>query len=193
MKSLYAALLALLCGCSSLRESAHGATALDAASTAIGIGSGAAVEVNPLIGSPAAFAGIMLARVIGVEIADGMDEPARTQTLAGLNSIWWGAGVSNVLIILAASSPVGWAFGAMAGLGWWASTENQRLFAQACAQERERLGNAKLVCIYRQPGHRLNLLAILTTDPPPMRRPPCHIATRTTTMAEPSIPRVGLE
>ena len=98
MKALCAVLLCLLCGCSSLRESAHGATALDAASTAIGIGSGAAVEVNPLIGSPAAFAGIILARLIGVEVADGMDEPARTQTLAGLNSIWWGVGISNVLI-----------------------------------------------------------------------------------------------
>jgi hypothetical protein len=93
MKSVCAVLLALLCGCSSLRDSAHGATALDAATTAAGVASGAAVEVNPLIGSPAAFAGIMLARVIGVEVADGMDEPARTQTLAGLNSIWWGVGI----------------------------------------------------------------------------------------------------
>jgi len=55
MRALTLALLILLTGCSSLRESAHGATALDAASTAIGIGSGAAVEVNPLIASPLAF------------------------------------------------------------------------------------------------------------------------------------------
>lgn len=150
MKSVCAVLLALLCGCSSLRESAHGATALDAASTAIGIGSGAAVEVNPLIGSPAAFAGIMLARVIGVEIADGMDEPARTQTLAGLNSIWWGVGISNVLILISASNPVGLVSGAMAGLGWWASTADQRAFAEVCA--RERLSNPRLICTYTTPA-----------------------------------------
>ena len=68
MKSLCAVLLALLCGCSSLRDSAHGATALDAVTTAAGVASGTAVEVNPLIGSPAAFAGIMLARVIGCQL-----------------------------------------------------------------------------------------------------------------------------
>ena len=37
--------------------------ALSAATTAIGVGSGVAVEVNPLVTSPAAFAGLMLARV----------------------------------------------------------------------------------------------------------------------------------
>ena len=141
-----------LCGCTSLRESAHGATAFDATTTAIGVGSGIAVEANPLIVSPLAFAGVMLARVVGVEVVNQWDEPQRTQSLSVLNSVWWGVGISNALIILAASNPVGWAFGAMAGLGWWASTENQRLFAQACAQERERLGNAKLVCIYRPPA-----------------------------------------
>ena len=150
MKALCAVLLCLLCGCSSLRESAHGATALDAATTAAGVASGAAVEVNPLIGSPAAFAGIMLARVIGVEVADGMDEPARTQTLAGLNSIWWGVGISNVLILISASNPLGFIAGAMVGLGWWQSTADQRAFAEVCA--RERLSNPRLKCTYTTPA-----------------------------------------
>ena len=146
MKTLCAVLLALLCGCSSLRDSAHGATALDAATTAAGVASGAAVEVNPLIGSPAAFAGIMLARVIGVEMADSMDEPARTQTLAGLNSIWWGVGISNVVVLIAASNPVGLAAGAMVGLGLWKSTEMQREFSSLCASER--LANPRLQCTF---------------------------------------------
>jgi hypothetical protein len=150
MRALTLALLILLTGCSSLRESAHGATALDAASTAIGIGSGAAVEVNPLIASPLAFGAVMLARVIGVEVADGMDEPARTQTLAGLNSIWWGVGISNVVVLIAASNPVGLVAGAMAGLGWWASTADQRAFAEVCA--RERLSNPRLICTYTTPA-----------------------------------------
>lgn len=148
-----AAALILACalastGCTSLRESAHGATAMDAASTIAGITSGAAIEANPLIASPAVFAGLMLARVVGVELADKLDEPQRTQTLSGLNSIWWGVGISNVLVILAASNPVGLAFGAMAGLGWRHSTEHQRQFAEVCAMERIRLNNPALKCVF---------------------------------------------
>lgn len=139
-----------LCGCTSLRESAHGATAVDGVTTVAGVASGVAVEANPLIGSPMAFAGVMLARVIGVELADKLDEPQRTQTLAGLNSVWWGVGVSNVLILISASNPVGLAAGAMAGLGWWASTGDQRAFAEICARERQ--VNPRLKCIYTTPA-----------------------------------------
>jgi len=150
MKAILLALLIALSGCGTVREQAHQATALDAATTAAGVASGAAIEANPLIGSPAAFAGIMLARVIGVEVADGMDEPARTQTLAGLNSIWWGVGISNVLILITAANPVGLMAGAMAGLGWWVSTADQRAFAEVCA--RERLSNPRLICTYTTPA-----------------------------------------
>lgn len=148
MKALAALVLCLLCGCSSLRESAHGATAIDAATTAIGVGSGIAVEANPLIGSPIAFAGVMLARVVGVEVVNQWDEPQRTQALSGMNAIGWGIGISNLAILLAASNPVGLAFGAMAGLGLWASTENQRLFAEACAAERIRVANPAMKCLF---------------------------------------------
>ena len=144
-------LLALvLSGCSSLRESAHGATALDAASTIVGVGSGAAVEANPLIGTPAVFAGLMLARVIGVEMADQMPEPQRTRLLTGWSSIWWGAGVSNLLILVAAANPVGLAAGAMVGLGLWKSTEHQREFATLCATLRAEVPELK--CTYTTPG-----------------------------------------
>jgi len=148
MKALAVVLLALLTGCSSLRESAHGATVLDAATTAVGVGTGVAVEANPLIGSPMAFGAVLVARVVGVEVVNQWDEPQRTQALSGLNSLWWGVGISDVLIILAASNPVGLAFGAMAGLGWWASTADQRLFAEACAAEKQRLNNPSLKCIF---------------------------------------------
>lgn len=142
--------LAMLAGCTSLRESAHRATALDAATTAAGVASGVVVEANPLIGSPMAFAGVMLARVIGVELADKLDEPQRTQTLAGLNSVWWGVGVSNVLILITAANPVGLMAGAMAGVGWWASTGDQRAFAEICA--REKALNPRLVCTFTAPA-----------------------------------------
>lgn len=137
MKALAALLIALLAGCSSLRESAHTATAVDAATTAVGVGSGVAVEANPLIGSPAAFAGLMLARVVGVEIANQLPEPQRTEVLTGWSSIWWGAGVSNLVVLLAASNPVGLAAGAMFAAGWWQSTAMEREFAAICAAERK--------------------------------------------------------
>lgn len=137
-------------GCTSLRESAHGATALDAASTIAGITSGAAIEANPLIASPAMFAGLMVARVVGVEMAEQLPEPARTRLLTGWSSIWWGAGISNVLVLIAASNPVGLAAGAMVGLGLWKSTEYQRQFAEVCA--RERVANPRLVCTFTPPA-----------------------------------------
>lgn len=137
MKAILLAMLIALAGCGTVREQAHTATALDAATTAAGVLSNAAVEANPLIGSPGAFAGLMLARVVGVEIANQMPEPQRTEVLTGWSSIWWGAGVSNLVVLLAASNPVGLAAGAMFAAGWWQSKEMERQFAAICAAERK--------------------------------------------------------
>ena len=137
MKAILLALLIALAGCGTVREQAHTATALDAATTAAGVLSGSAIEANPLIGSPAAFAGLMLARTVGVEIANQMPEPQRTELLTGWSSIWWGAGISNVLVLLAAPGPVGIVTGAMFAAGWWQSKEMEREFAAICAAERK--------------------------------------------------------
>jgi len=146
MKTLLLSLAILLAGCANLRDSTHAATALDATTTAIGVSSGLAVEANPLISSPAMFAGLMLTRVLATEYVDTLPEPARTTYLSGMSSVWLGAGISNVMILLLASNPIGLAFGAMAGLGWWASTEQQRTFAEICAHEMRI--NPALVCTY---------------------------------------------
>lgn len=139
-----------LCGCTSLRESAHSAIAFDGALTAAGVGSGVAVEANPLIGSPLAFGGLLVARFVGVEMANQLDEPARTNSLAGINSMTWGVVVSNALIIVAGINPLGLIAGGMVGLGWWKSTEYQRQFAEVCARERQ--VNPRLKCIYTTPA-----------------------------------------
>lgn len=149
-QALLLALLIALSGCGTVREQAHQATALDAATTAAGVLGGSAIEANPLIGSPAAFAGLMLARVVGVEIANQMPEPQRTDVLTGWSSIWWGAGVSNLVVLLAASNPVGLAAGAMFAAGWWQSTAMEREFAAICA--RERLSQPALRCTFTAPG-----------------------------------------
>ena len=146
MKALLLAIVILLAGCANLRESTHLATAADATTTAIGVTSGLAVEANPLISNPAIFAGLMLTRVLATEYVDTLPEPARTTYLSGMSSVWLGAGISNVMILLLASNPVGLGFGAMAGLGWWASTEQQREFAEICAQQR--IAQPALVCVY---------------------------------------------
>lgn len=106
-----------------------------------------AAEVNPLIASPIAFAGLMVARLVGVELADRMPEPERTQLLSAMNSVWWGVCVSNVLIALTAATPVGLATGAMAGLVWWQSTDLQRQFAEICASEKQ--ANPRLTCEFK--------------------------------------------
>jgi len=146
MKALLLSLAILLAGCANLRESTHLATAADATTTAIGVTSGLAVEANPLVSSPASFAAIMLTRVVATEYVNTLPEPGRTTYLSGMSSVWLGAGISNVMILLLASNPIGLAFGAMAGLGWWASTEQQRTFAEICAHEMRI--NPALVCTY---------------------------------------------
>lgn len=147
MKALCAVLLALLCGCSSLRDTTHAATALDATTTVIGVSSGLAAEANPMISSPAIFAGLMVTRVLATEYVNTLPEPARTTYLSGMSSVWLGAGVSNVLILLLASNPVGLVFGGMAGLGWWASNADKREFAALCAAEQAR--NPAIVCEWK--------------------------------------------
>lgn len=146
MKALVLALVLLLTGCANLRDSTHLATAVDGATTVIGVTSGVAVEANPLIGNPATFAGILLARVVATEYVNTLPEPARTTYLSAMSSIWWGAGISNVMILLLASNPIGLAFGAMTGLGWWASTAERREFAALCAEHMRM--NPALVCTY---------------------------------------------
>ncbi len=135
-----------LLGCGTTKNQAHQATAVDAATTAIGVSSGIATEVNPLISSAPVFLGLMATRVVGVELINKLDEPQRTDTLTSFNSIWWGVNISNILVLLAAPTPVGLVAGAMVGVGLWNSSSMEREFAAICAQEK--LKEPDLVCIY---------------------------------------------
>lgn len=152
MKALAAVLvvLALLGGCGSLRESTHAATAMDATTTAIGVTSGLAVEANPLITSPAGLAGMMIGRVVATEYIHTMPEPDRTEYLSGLSAIWWGAGISNLLILITASNPVALIVGMVAGWQIWSSTEMEREFAWLCAEERR--ARPGLKCVFNKPA-----------------------------------------
>ncbi len=146
MKPILLALLIALSGCGTVREQAHQATALDAATTAAGVSTGFAIEANPILGSPSTMAGAFLLRVVSVEYANTLPEPGRTEVLTGWSSMWWGVGISNLLVLLAAPTPVGLVTGAMFAAGWWKSTEMERQFAAVCAQERQI--NPATVCVY---------------------------------------------
>lgn len=80
MRSVLACILVtcFLLGCGTTKNQAHQATAVDAATTAIGVSSGIATEVNPLISSSPIFLGLMATRVVGVELINKLDEPQRT-------------------------------------------------------------------------------------------------------------------
>ena len=146
MKAFVLCLL-LLTSCANLKDSAYTATATDAATSAIGVYSGLAVEVNPLLASPAAFVAVMVARIAGTEYVDKMPEPSRTEYLSAMNSVWWGFGASNIAVLLFASNPIGAGVGLMTAAMWWVSTEGQRAFAEICAAER--LSNPALVCEWK--------------------------------------------
>lgn len=142
MKTLCTLLIALaLSGCANLRQSAHVATGVDAATTAIGITSGVAVEGNPLTANPAAAAAVFLARIGLVEYINAQDEPDRTVNLGTLNSVWWGVAISNTVLLAATkisliaayANPLGLVIGAASGWQIWKSTEERREFASACA------------------------------------------------------------
>ena len=119
MKSIVVLLsLLLLTGCASnLKQSAHLSTAADIATTTIGITSGVAYEANPLMTTPLGIAVGIGARIALVEYVDKMEEPKRTNGLILFNSVWWGVVISNTLVVLTQSNPLGLMGGILSGIG----------------------------------------------------------------------------
>ena len=116
LTTLLAALL--LTGCASnLKQSAHLSTAADIATTTIGITSGVAYEANPLMTSPLGIAVGIGARIALVEYVDKLEEPKRTEGLILFNSVWWGVVISNTLVVLTQSTPLGLMGGVLGGIG----------------------------------------------------------------------------
>lgn len=134
MKLLAAILLAcLLSACGSLRSTAHQAIAADAATTVAGIASGAAVEANPLVSNWGTGVALVAVRVAAVEYTNTLDEPRRTNQLAGINAATWGVVANNLLAIAGASPAVSIIAGIAAGFIVWDATSDEREFMDACA------------------------------------------------------------
>lgn len=132
---------------SALKVTAQAAVAADATTTVIGIASGAALEGNPLISSPGALVAAVALRLVLIHEIDKLPEAERVPALARVNAISWGIVASNLAIMASASNPVGFAVGLLAGWAVWNSTEDERLFAEACAFFRQE--NPDIACVFR--------------------------------------------
>lgn len=142
MKLLAVLILALLTGCTTLRETAHTAVAADALTTGAGLLIGAGTEVNPLITSIPMGLATVAVRVGAVEIANRQDEPTRTTALAGVNAVTWGVVANNLAVIASKWAP--WITSHLAiasgiGFGWliWEATADKRELARLCAMHRQ--------------------------------------------------------
>lgn len=133
MRLAVLALALILTGCGTLHSTANQAIAADATTTVIGVVSGAAVEANPVVSSWGVGAAIVVARIGAAEYTNTLEEPTRTNTLAGINAVTWGVVVNNILAIAGASHPISLVAGAIGGLIVWDATSDERQFMEACA------------------------------------------------------------
>lgn len=156
MKAMAAALLiALLTGCSSLREAAHGAMAerdqtaaiADVATTGAALALGA-TEANPL--------GLLTLplKLWLISYSDDLPDGEKQSTKAFMSSTWTGAAANNLCVIAAILTGGAWApacvaVGVVTGVTYWRSTEEERAFWLLCAEER--IANPRLGCSYTKP------------------------------------------
>lgn len=141
-------LLVTLTGCANLKHSAQGAVAADATTTVIAVGTGIAAEANPLITGPVGLIASVGLRLLVIEEINKLPETERVGAMAQFNALTWGIAASNLAIIAAASNPVGWLVGLLAGLAVWKSTEDERYFAEACEFFRQTNPTAK--CVFKK-------------------------------------------
>lgn len=139
--------LVTLSGCANLKQSAQASVAADATTTVIGVASGVAAEANPLIASPAGLIASVGLRLLVINEIEKLPETQRVKPMAQLNSLTWGIAASNLAIIATASNPVGLIAGLIVGYSTWQSTEDERLFAEACAFFRKTDPSVK--CVFK--------------------------------------------
>lgn len=143
--TLTLALLLTLGGCANLKQSAQAAVAADATTTVIGVASGLAVEVNPLIASPAGLVASIGLRLLIINEIDKLPETEKVAALARFSALTWGIAASNLAILASAANPIGLIIGLITGYSVWVSTEDERYFADACAFFRQTEPNIKCV------------------------------------------------
>ena len=102
-----------------LDKNAMQAAVVDGVSTGLALSSGA-VEMNPLIStSPVGLIALTGAKIGLVKYADRLPEPQKRVVIKTSSSVWGGAAVNNLMVLMSAPSPLAIAAGVTAGVLWW--------------------------------------------------------------------------
>jgi len=112
-----------------LDKNAMQAAVADGVSTGLALSSGA-VEMNGLIStSPIGLVALTGAKIGLVKFADRLPENEKRLVIKTSSSLWGGAAVNNLMVLMSAPSPVAIAAGVVAGVLWWRHTN--QVYAQA--------------------------------------------------------------
>ncbi|MDB5747934.1 MAG: hypothetical protein JWP72_2782 [Massilia sp.] len=100
------------------KNATHAAVA-DGISTGLALSAGA-IEMNPLIStSPVGLIALTGAKIGLLKFADRLPEPQKRLVIKTSSSVWGGAAVNNLMVLMAAPTPVAIAAGVVAGVLWW--------------------------------------------------------------------------
>lgn len=100
------------------KNAVHAAVA-DGVTTGLALSAGA-LEMNPLIStSPAGLVMLTGAKIGLVKLADRLPEDEKRVVIKTSSSLWTGAAVNNLMVLLSVPSPAAIAVGVVAGVLWW--------------------------------------------------------------------------
>lgn len=110
------------------KNAVHAAVA-DGVTTGLALSAGA-LEMNPLVStSPAGLVMLTGAKIGLVKLADRLPEDEKRLVIKTSSSLWTGAAVNNLMVLLSAPSPAAIAAGVVAGVLWW--RHSTRVYALA--------------------------------------------------------------
>ena len=102
-----------------LDKHAMQAAVADGITTGLAVSSGA-LEMNPLIStSPAGLIVLTGAKIGLVKYADRLPQNEKRMVIKSSSSLWTGAAVNNLMVLLSAPTPLAVATGVIAGVLWW--------------------------------------------------------------------------
>lgn len=102
-----------------LDKNAMQAAVADGITTGLAVSSGA-LEMNPLIStSPAGLVVLTGAKIALVKYADRLPEDEKRTVIKTSSSLWTGAAVNNLMVLLSVPTPAAVAAGVVAGVLWW--------------------------------------------------------------------------
>jgi hypothetical protein len=106
-----------------LDKNAMHAAVADGVSTSLALSAGA-VETNGLIAtSPIGLVALTGAKIGLVKFAGRLPEDEKRLVIKTSSSVWGGAAVNNLMVLMAAPTPLAIAAGVVAGVLWWRHSE----------------------------------------------------------------------